>query len=514
MKDETAKNKKPIFTFICFFSRVIAPRLLSSILKANGYESNIIFLTSQITHTSGILSPQEKKWLLELIDKQNTTFVGISFMSSHFQLAKIITQSIQKELKLPVIWGGVHPTIQPEDCIQIADYICVGEAEATILEIARAISQEKPIDKIPNIWAKNNGHITRSTMRPLLKDLDSLPTPDYGLNGKYYLHRGIIHQGDPLPPDYPEYETLTSRGCPYNCSYCINSKLKEIYPEGSEIIRRRSPAKAIEEIEQAKNYFTNLQLIKFHDEVFTWDQKWVVEFCELYKKKINLPFTCDFHPNVVKSEVVAMLKNVGLESVGFGVQSASQRVRYEVFERPVSDQNLIKSARILQKQKIDLYCDLIMNNPYENEADKDEGLSFLLKFPRPYNWSMFFLRYYPHTTIAEKALQEGIISEEQIEGKGKYSYSNIGDPKTNLKKDEVFWYYLLILASKSFIPRWLIKLIGKNKFFKKFPFIIKPLIFVSHYINMGILGFKKLFRGRLNYALLKIYLRRALTPRN
>ena len=140
MKDETAKNKKPIFTFICFFSRVIAPRLLSSILKANGYESNIIFLTSQITHTSGILSPQEKKWLLELIDKQNTTFVGISFMSSHFQLAKIITQSIQKELKLPVIWGGVHPTIQPEDCIQIADYICVGEAEATILEIARAIS--------------------------------------------------------------------------------------------------------------------------------------------------------------------------------------------------------------------------------------------------------------------------------------------------------------------------------------------------------------------------------------
>jgi hypothetical protein len=127
---------------------------------------------------------------------------------------------------------------------------------------------------------------------------------------------------------------------------------------------------------------------------------------------------------------------------------------------------------------------------------------------------MFFLRYYPHTTIAEKALQKGIISEEQIEGKGKYSYTNIGDPATNLKENEIFWYLLLILASKSFIPRKVIKWIGTNNFFKNHPSFIKPLVLVSHYINLGILGFKKLYRGRLNYSLLKVYIRRALIPRN
>lgn len=505
---------QPIFTFICFFSRIMAPRLLSSILRNKGYKTYIIFLTSNIGHTASGLSPQEEKMLLELIDKQKAKVVGISLMSSHFQFAKKITEQIKKELGLPVIWGGVHPTIQPEKCIQVADCICRGEGEEAIIELADAFSQNKPIEKIPNIWINKNGRTIRNPLRPLLKDLDALPAPDYGEGNKYFLHKGRFYQRDPLPAGYPEYDILTSRGCPYRCSYCINSRLKEIYLKGTTLIRRRSPAKAIDEITQAREHFANLQLIKFHDEVFAWDTKWVAEFCDIYKKKINLPFTCDFHPNVVKEDVVAMLKEAGLEAVGFGVQSTSQRVRYDAFTRHVSDKTLIKSARILQKKKVDLYCDLIMNNPFETEADRKEALDFLLKFPRPYNWSMFFLRYYPHTTIAERALKEGIISKDQIEGLGKHSYTNIGDPKSNLKEDEVFWYYLLILASKNFIPQWFLKWIGKNRFFRRSPFILKPLVWISHFINMGIIAFKKLSRGRLNFALLKVYLNRAFIPRN
>lgn len=475
----------------------IGLRYIYSFLQKNGVEVHLIFFKEKYLEADIMSLPTENEYklLLDLIKKLKPRIVGISLRSSFFKMASEITERIRKELGVPVIWGGTHPNVAPEECIQIADMICLGEGEYPMLNLAQRISEGQDIHDIQNLWVRNGKEVTRNSLGMLIRDLDSLPFPDYGIDGKYFIEKDAV-SSDPALHTF-NLNILASRGCPYHCTYCCNSIFRKNHKGKGPAIRRRTVENVIGEIEYLRDKFPNLKRVDFIDEVFAWDKSWTSKFCSQYKEKVNLPFHCFQHPNMVDKDILGMLKGAGLERVDIGIQSGSERVRKEVFERPVSDEILLKAARFISDLNMIPFYDLIVDNPFETEDDKRLGLYFMLKLPRPFYLWMFPLIYFPNTPLTKKALESHYITIDQVESKAERTHQ-----KFFVKLDypwsdqERFWISLFSLTSKSFIPKKLIRWLSRSMFLKKHPKPLSAFATISNNIKLGTIAIRWLLQGK------------------
>jgi len=504
---ENRKTYRPCkITLISLYSHgAIGMRYISSFLKSQGFDVDMVFFKEKDIALDVMALPTEKEYalLLELIGRLNPGIIGIGVRSSFLKIASLITERVRNELGTPVVWGGTHPTVAPEESIEIADMICIGEGEHPMSELAQRISRGQRVTDIQNLWVRKDGRIFRNPIRPLIQDLDSLPFPDYGGEGKYFIEDGEISHEDPALRAF-NLDVLTSRGCPYHCSYCSNSIFKTIYKGKGKIVRRRSVSNVIEEIRSVSKHFPRLRRIDFIDEVFTWDKEWASEFKAQYRRYVGLPFHCMQHPNMADRDVLHILKEAGLERVEVGIQSGSEHVRKGIFERPVSDEALIKTGQMLNELDIVPFYDIIVDNPFETWEDRRKGLELLLKIPRPFHLHMFSLIYFPNTTLTRKALSAGLISEDQIEGRDEKTfrqfYVTLDYPRSNLDQ---FWNSLYSLTSKGFVPKSLIRWMSGIGFLQRHP---RPLVLfanISNTIKLGIIALKWLSQRRPTVMLLK-----------
>jgi len=208
-----------------------------------------------------------------------------------------------------------------------------------------------------------------------------------------------------------------------------------------------------------------------------------------------------------------MLKDAGLERVEVGVQSGSERIRKEYFERPVSDKRLLLTSQFLKQMKIVPFYDFIVDNPFETEKDRRDGLEFLLKFPRPFHLHVFSLIYFPNTVITKRALSANLISEDQVEGKAEQTFEQmfVTLKYPRLKVDQ-FWISLYSLASKSFIPIALIRWLSHRKFLKKHP---KPLVLFADFANtakLGLIALKWFLGGKPVFSTIRQTAKRGTSP--
>jgi anaerobic magnesium-protoporphyrin IX monomethyl ester cyclase len=492
----------------------IGIRYISSVLKNRGHRVSLILFKELYLAADLMSLPSEKEYrlLIKLLAKLKPDVVGISLRSSYFKIASEITRRIKKELPLPVIWGGTHTTISPEESIQVADMICIGEGEYPLLELAEKMSSSQDFSQIKNLWMRKDGRFIKNEVRPLIQDLDKLPFPDYGDEDKYFIENNVISSCDPGLQTY-NLNILASRGCPYHCSYCCNSIFNDIYHGKGPRIRRRSVANVMEEILTLKNNFPNLKRVDFIDEVFAWDKQWTAEFIECYKKEIHLPFHCAQHPNMVNRVILKLLKEAGLERVEVGVQSGSERIRKEYFERPVSDRRLLQNSRLLKEMGIVPFYDFIVDNPFESEEDRRKGLEFLLEFPRPFHLHVFSLIYFPNTVITKRALSAHLISDDQVEGHAEQTFEQMFVTlKYPRPKNDQFWISLYSLTSKGFIPKSLIRWLSHRDFFEKHP---KPLALFAEFANtvkLGLIAVKWLLERKPVFSTIRQTVKRGTSP--
>jgi radical SAM superfamily enzyme YgiQ (UPF0313 family) len=508
-------NSKAHIALISLYSTdAIGIRYLASFLKDQDFRVSLLFFKELFLASDLMSFPTEREYKLaeDLIQRLSPDLVGISLRSSYFRIASNLTEKIKKVCTSPVIWGGTHPTVAPEQSIQVADMICIGEGEYPLSKLAQSLSASQDNSRINNIWVKQNGQVIKNEVRPLIKDLNRLPFPDYGDEGKHFIENERIENRDPGLQTY-NLNIMASRGCPYQCSYCCNSVFNDIYKDKGQVVRRRSVQNVMDEIHSFKGNFPQLRRIDFIDEVFAWDKQWTEEFTDRYKKEVNLPFHCAQHPNMVRDDILEMLVDAGLERVEVGVQSGSERIRRELFERPVSNKKLIQTAQLLKKRKIVPFYDFIVDNPFETDKEKREGLDFLLEIPRPFHLHVFSLIFFPNTVITKRALSEKKITEVQVEGNAEQTFEQmfvtLRYPRP--KKDQ-FWISLFSLASKSFVPKSLIRWLSKRSFLMRHP---RPLVFFSDLANtlkLGFIAVKWLFERKPVFSILRQSAKRRTSP--
>lgn len=446
---------------------------LHASLKEAGFNVNSIFF-KQLNSNNTMDPPtsDEVKTLIKLIEDLKPAIVGISVRSTLFKLASKITEEIKKEVDTLVIWGGVHPIIRPTQSIQFADIVCIGEGEMSIVELATKFSSGEKIDNIRNLWIKKKDKIIKNDLRPLIQNLDSLPFPDFSNQNKFLVENGNV-LNLPDPEQKTSYWLMTSRGCPFSCTYCSNNILKITYRGKGKYVRRRSVKNVIEELVYARGEYKNLRYIVFGDDVFTFDINWIRMFCRQYIKAINLPFFCYCHPEITSEEMIRLLKDAGVSEITMGIQSGSKEIRHKYFERYDTNEDIIRAGQILHKYKINCAYDLIMDNPLETDEDRRETFNLLLKLPRPFELHTHTLTHFPGTKLTNLLLEKRMISENDVEDQKQESYRR-WTPTLDLKRDKenLFWDNLYYLAKQKYVPRRLVIWLSRVNLIRRYP---KPL---------------------------------------
>ncbi len=500
------KNKRSILTLIFLYGiENRGVRYISSFLKEHGFPVNIIFFKQWVNNALKPPSQKEVKLLMDLLSDLESSLIGIGLGTPYLRIATQLTKEIKKRFKTPVIWGGIHPTISPEDGIDIADIICVGEGEEPLLDLMKTLERGKNLEEIPNLWIKVDGKIQKNPLRPLIEDLDRLPFPDYGGSDKYFIEDNRLKRCDPLLKD-SEYRIYPSRGCPFNCKYCNNSILRKVYQGKGRYYRFRSPENVIAELAYARDYFKNLRRIKFDGDTFFFAQKWIFHFSSLCKEKIGIPFEILLHPDLANRQALSQLRKAGLVKIQVGLQSGSKKELKEVYGRDTPNQRILNFAHLTKDLGIEVVYDLIWDNPLSTREDKKEMLNMLLQIPRPFKIYMYSLTHFPKTTLTNELLNSGMIKPEEVEGKATKSFRqfrlSLWYPRP---KEELFWISLSSLTSKTFIPRFFIRFLSRRPYLEKKPAPLKWLAFTCDFLKASGMAVQMLFQGELNPIKLKQY---------
>ncbi len=405
-------------------------RILSACLKQAGFDTNMVFLPS-IDRLMSMAAYGSRnipaKALQQIVDLcEGAGLVGLSVMTASFHEARQVTDAIHEALRVPVIWGGAHPTVRPAECLQFADMVCRGEGERTIIELAQGLREGRDCSQINNLALLGpGGGLVVNPVFPLEQNLDALPFPDYDFAGQFILHDGRI---EPCClglvnfylcqlaswADGPVYSVVTSRGCPHRCAYCINHVLARIYA-GWGTMRRRSPEGIVAEIRAVRARLPDIEAIDLRDEMFLASPRsYIATFSQRYREGVGLPFRANTSPATADVSKLRRLVEAGLQEIIMGIQSGAPHI-LKLYDRPFSNEQVIRAAESIHS----LLCwtsppryDLITDNPYETDADRFETLRLVHRLPRPFKLSLYSLTLLPGTRLHERAVSDGLVDGE------------------------------------------------------------------------------------------------------
>ncbi len=337
----------------------------------------------------------------------------IGFSMNSFSYAENL--SLIKRLKRAypeavVVCGGVHVTMLPQVVLKNPEinFIVVGEGELAVARLANALSessldavQAMPPEMLPGVWNMRQGTVIDRGAGPLVTDLDTLPFPE---KSPYQQANRVFNR---------VYLTAASRGCLYKCTYCDSASTMALYRQcGANFYRVRSVENVIAELRTARERYQT-RWIEFFDDVFGANLAWLREFSSAYRKEIGLPYGIQTSPLLLDEERIRLLAESGCATLEVGLQSANEEVRGTLLNRHEKNDKVREVVTQARAAGIFVGLDFIVNLPGETPGHLSEILEFIRQ-SRPQHVYLSYLTYLPGTAILAKALQEGVVSPEDL----------------------------------------------------------------------------------------------------
>lgn len=406
------------------------------------------------------------KKLLSLLKKSKPDIMGVTFTTENRFQAFSVIQKVKHILPGTItIAGGPHASLATEDTlsnIPELDYIVRGEGEETIVELASAIKNKASVDHINGLSYRANNKIHHNFNRPLIPNLDAVPFPAWHLVPweKYNFTLDVPGKGV-----LRAASMMTSRGCPFTCNFCSSSRL------WGRTCRMRSVDNIIEEINILKNKY-RIKALWIFDDTFTVSKKRVQEFCnKILEKNWDISWFCEVRVDTVDRDLLALMKKSGCYSIGFGVESGSQRIIDEVIGKKISLEQVKSTAEICSELGIVSNPFFIFSHPGETKEDIEKTMEMIKTWPKPSSISLSLLHVYPGTKLEEIAKEAGIIPKD-------FSWARKNDPRVTILPTAqgnvpIFIDKLSLKEISKYIFQWRER--QGYKLWKKIPEVIKSI---------------------------------------
>ena len=324
------------------------------------------------------VSYNEIEILISHVKEEKYDVIGFSLVSQHFGLYKKIYEEIKYIDNLTIVVGGWQASLNPENCINYTDFLCIGEGEDPFCELVEKLGKKESTEHIENFHVLTTSGVIKNSVRTLPRALSSFPVPLFDQKYSYIIENDKIENCEPYFNN-SRYGTFIGRGCPYRCTYCSNSFMaNSVYPGQWSKVRHRSIEHMKKELLTVKERLKHVKSINFYDEVFTPKIEWIKDFFSWYKVEIDIPFYVFFFPGTCNDEKAKILADGGLNGIWIGVQSGSERVRNEIFKRKYSNDLILKQAKIFHKYGVSIRYDFILDNPFETFEESLESIYLML----------------------------------------------------------------------------------------------------------------------------------------
>ena len=367
----------------------IGPAFLASYLREHDHEVNFIRVPLEMSTAD----------FIRQIRTAAPELIGVSLTTRQWRRARTLFAALREQLSIPVIAGGLHPTFSPEAVLAEPgfDYVCLGEGEAPMLDLVRALEARQTTVGIANIWVEGGD---RPPLRPPFEPIDDLPFMARDLLDEM---RGVVHM-------------TTQRGCPFPCTYCAARMYNELYEAeapGSEYGRRRSVRSVLDEL-HALHDAGLLSYVIFLDDTFTINRSWVREFCKVYGAELGLPFSLHARVETVNAELLQMLAEAGCSQITYGVESGSERIRREVMHRIVKNERFVDVFRWTREANISITANYMLGLPGETRDDLEQTLA-LAKELQVLDFGYFVFYPYPGTQLFQECRDKGYLPEDHAD---------------------------------------------------------------------------------------------------
>ncbi len=394
-------------------------RLVSSYLKAAGHDVEMIFMSSKRDTARADFSPALLDSLVERL--RDRDLIGMGLMTNTYHRACVLVETIRNaDLRAPIIWGGTHPTVAPDESLEVPDAICVGEGEEPMLRLIEHMEAGKDPTGIDSLGFRAGGFFgNRETIRnpvlPLEQELDDYPFADYELETHFVAAKDGLEPArlDNLRGTLHRLRIETTRGCPYPCTFCNNAALLKVYRGKGSWVRKRSADNVIAEIHKARACFPTIEAINVVDDLFfVRSEEDIEDFAIKYKQQVDLPLELDAFPNTITREKVLSLARVPINLISMGIQSGCADTLKNIYKRPTPIEKIVEGINLFADNNIRAEYHYIVNNPFESDANRIETLRFAARHHRgPSILRIFPLQFYPGTPLYDQARQAGLIGQ-------------------------------------------------------------------------------------------------------
>lgn len=361
---------------------------LSAVLKKAGHDTELVMAADVERTVSEILRADP-----DVVMFSTLTATG------DFEWSLEVAERLKRKAKTPlIVFGNLHPTLFPEETMAhgCVDVLCRGEGEFSALELCNRLERGETYSDIAGLWVRTSKGVVRNPVGMLTEDLDVLPFPDRDLYQKY----GYFNSLDSI-------DVIAGRGCPYSCSYCMNTVLREMFLGCGKFLRKHSPSYVIGELEEVKKKFKP-RSFTFVDELFTVNKKWVQEFSGMYRERVGLPFTCNITPDTMDDESLSWLAEAGISRVCMGVETGNEKIRRDLLNKPASNASFEEMARKLHARGIKFLTSSILGLPGETLDDAFGTIEFNRKIKADFVYFTVF-QPYPRLPLTEKLQAEGSL---------------------------------------------------------------------------------------------------------
>ena len=372
---------------------------ISAVLKQRGHKTRLMHITRRIDCAEFL-----RKYELEYADAGVVAFSATSHVFPY--VAEFAGELKQRHPQLRTICGGAHPTLFPERAVleDGLDAICVGEGEYPMAEYCDALAAGADPTGIRNLWFNQDGEIIRNPVRPLIENLDELPTPD----------RELFDYGSSMDKRMNRVAFMGSRGCPYDCTHCCNHALKAAAKNPAKYVRFKSVERLIGEIEACLRANPVAEHVDFHDDILNLKPRWFEEFVAQYKRRIGRPYICCSRFELLKDASLALFKESGCRQLSVGLESGDEYVRTEVLNRRQSESMILQAGALCRQYGINLYVFTMVGIPGETlvRALRTVKLAAALK-PASIQVSIFYP--YVSTRLHELCKQNGWLAAKRVD---------------------------------------------------------------------------------------------------